>query len=83
MQQGPVFLGQLTERGEVARLGWYQPHVAGDRLEQDRGDLAGEPFQDVGHGAGVVEWAEERVLRGPFGDAGLLGVPSVVAAEPA
>ena len=65
--------GEFAEGLEVAGPRGDEAHVAGDGLEQDGGDLAGMMVEEIGHGRGVIERAEQGILRGARGDALLLG----------
>ena len=68
-----VLLGQLAEGLEVAGPGRDQAHVAGDRLEQDRGDLPAVMVEEVGDSRGIVERAEQGILCGTRGHSRAVG----------
>ncbi len=78
-----MLFGELAEGLEVAGSRRDQAHVAGDRLEQNCGHLTAVMVQEIGDGGGIIERTEQRVLCGAWVTPGLLGTPSVVAAEPA
>lgn len=72
-QQGAVLAGQFAEALEVSGIGGNETHVAGDRFEEYGRDLTGEGLEDLGDGVGVVEFDEQGIGRGAWGDAGAVG----------
>ena len=70
----PCVGAQPADGLEKARLGRYDAHVAGDRLDDDAGDLVAAGREELGQ-AGRVVVLDERACRPscPPGHAGAVG----------
>ena len=67
-QQRAVGLRQLAQAGEEAWLRQHQAHVADDRLDDHRGDLAGVGRERGRDGGQIVEFDDDRVGGDGGGD---------------
>ena len=71
------------QRLEEARARRHDAHVAGDRLDDDRGDLVAARAEQLAHAVGVVEvGASASSAASAAGTPGLSGTPSVSGAGP-
>ena len=74
-EQRAVRLGDGTQPLEKARHGQDEAHVAGDRLDDDRGNLAGKAVEQLLDRAEIVVRRGQRVGDRGSGDAGRVGQP--------
>ena len=82
-EQGARLVARGAERLEEARLGRDDAHVAGDRLDEDRGEVLAVPFHHGLDCVHVVERADDRVGGAAAGTPGEDGSPSVASPDPA
>ena len=65
-----MLVAQATEPLQEAGGRRHDAHVAGDRLHDDRGDLALVGLEARGHGVDVIVRQDDRVGSSALGDAG-------------
>ena len=74
-QEDAVLAGDLPQRFEESRPGGDHPHVAGDRFDDDAGQIPAEALDGVADRGGVVVRQRDRQFGQLPGNAGASGYP--------
>ena len=82
-EQRAVRVAQLAQSAQEAVCWWHDAHVAGDRLDDERGDRAAMRLEHALDRVEVVVAGDSVSAAAPRVTPGLVGMPSVSAPEPA